>query len=50
MSEDERVQKTRASRLLLHAQSLSFEYKGILYNIESTFEAKKEFYEFCRKG
>ena len=50
MSEDERVQKTRASRLLLHAQSLSFEYKGIIYNIESTFEAKKEFYEFCRKG
>lgn len=50
MSEDERVEKTRASRLLLHAQSLSFEYKGILYNIESTVEAKKEFYEFCRKG
>lgn len=49
MSEDERVQKTRASRLLLHAQSLSFEYKGIIYNIESTFEAKKEFYEFVEK-
>ena len=50
MSEEERIRKTRSSRLLLHAQSLSFEYKGILYNIESTFEAKKEFYEFCRKG
>ena len=50
MSEDERVQKTRASRLLLHAQSLSFEDKGILCNKESTFKAKNEFYEFCRKG
>lgn len=49
MSEDERVQKTRASRLLLHAQSLSFEYKGILYNIESTFEAKKNFMNFVEK-
>lgn len=50
MSEEERIQKTRSPRLLLHAQSLSFEYKSVSYEIESTFEAKKEFYEFCTKG
>lgn len=50
MSEEERIQKTRSPRLLLHAQSLSFEYKSVSYEIESTFEAKKEFYEFCIKG
>jgi len=50
MGEEERIQKTRSPRLLLHAQSLSFEYKSVSYEIESAFEAKKEFYEFCIKG
>ena len=49
MSEEERMEKTRAPRLLLHAQSLEFVYKDVAYQIESTFEAKKEFYEFCQK-
>lgn len=50
MDDEERLEKTKAKRLLLHAQSLEFIYKGELYIIESTFDAKKIFYDLCMKG
>ena len=49
MSEDERLKKTGAKRLLLHAQSLEFIYKNVNYFIESKFDSKEVFYEFCIK-
>lgn len=48
MSEEEQFELTKSSRLLLHAQSLSFEYKGIPYKIESTFDAKTIFYNLMK--
>jgi len=48
MSLDEQMMVTHSSRLLLHAQSLAFEYKGVLYKIESNFDAKTEFYKLMR--
>ncbi len=37
-----------ASRLLLHAQSLEFEYEGRKYFYESQKDIEKEFYEFAK--
>lgn len=48
MSEEEQFELTKSSRLLLHAQSLTFEYKGIPYKIESTFDAKTIFYNLMK--
>jgi len=48
MSDDEREKKTHSIRLLLHAQKLKFEYKGISYSIESTYNAKEAFYNFIK--
>ena len=48
MSPDEQLEITQSSRLLLHAQSLAFEYKGVSYNIESTYDAKTEFYKLMK--
>jgi len=48
MSADEQCEITRSSRLLLHAHSLAFEYKGVSYKIESSFDAKKEFYNLMK--
>jgi len=48
MNEQEQVEKTQSSRLLLHAQSLAFEYKGVSYKIESQFDAKIEFYKLMK--
>lgn len=42
---EERVQKTRASRLLLHANSLEFIYKDEAYKIESEKDFVKECFE-----
>lgn len=49
MCEEERLIKTGAQRLLLHAQSLEFMYKDINYKIESKIDAKKVFYNFYAK-
>ena len=48
MSPKEQLEITQSSRLLLHAQSLSFEYKDIFYKIESHFDAKIEFYKLMK--
>jgi len=48
MSDQERENKTHSIRLLLHAQTLKFEYKGIGYNIESVYNAKEAFYNFIK--
>ncbi len=48
MSSDEQLEITGSSRLLLHAQSLAFHYKGISYKIESKFDAKTEFYKLMK--
>lgn len=48
MNADEQFEITRSSRLLLHAQSLSFKHKGISYKIESNFDAKTEFYKLMK--
>jgi len=48
MSNDEQFEITGSSRLLLHAQSLAFQYKGVLYKIESNFDAKTEFYKLMK--
>lgn len=50
MDEEERIKKTKAKRLLLHAQSLEFTYKDDLYIIESVFDAKNIFYDLCMRG
>ncbi|MGH1601248.1 RluA family pseudouridine synthase [Campylobacter majalis] len=42
MSEDERIKLTGASRLLLHADEISFELRGEKYKIKSNFDAKSE--------
>lgn len=48
MSFEQRVELTKAKRLLLHASRVSFNYKNIGYDIISQVDAKKEFYENCR--
>ena len=48
MSLDEQITITQSSRLLLHAQTLAFEYKGIFYKIASQFDAKIEFYTLMK--
>lgn len=48
MSAEDQYEKTLSSRLLLHAQSLRFTYKGIDYAIESTFDARNIFYELMK--
>ena len=45
MSPEEQLALTKSSRLLLHAQSLTFTYKGKEYHIVSNFDALKIFYE-----
>jgi len=42
---EERIQKTGASRLLLHAHSLEFSYKDEVYKIESEKDFVKECFE-----
>jgi len=49
MTHEEQTRKTLSPRLLLHAQSLAFCYKGIDYAIESTFNAKSEFYNLLQE-
>lgn len=48
MSAEEQLEITQSSRLLLHAQTLAFEYKGLPYKIESTFDAKTIFYNLMK--
>ncbi len=48
MHKQECFDKLGASRLLLHAQSLSFEYEGKRYKFESKKDIEKEFYEFAK--
>ncbi|CAD7288111.1 RluA family pseudouridine synthase [Campylobacter suis] len=45
MSEDERVKLTGASRLLLHADKISFEFKGEKFQIKSAVDVRTEFYK-----
>ena len=47
LDNNERILKTGATRLLLHAKSLAFAYKGENYTIESLFDVKNNFYRFC---
>ncbi len=48
MSAEDQLQITQSSRLLLHAQTLAFEYKGIPYKIESQVDAKTLFYNLMK--
>lgn len=48
MSPEEQLELTKSPRLLLHAQTLSFVYKGISYKIESSFDAKTIFYNLMK--
>lgn len=48
MSVEEQIEITQSSRLLLHAQTLAFEYKGVSYNIESRFDARTLFYNLMK--
>lgn len=48
MSLEEQIAITQSPRLLLHAQSLSFEYKGLPYMIESAFDARTIFYNLMK--
>ncbi len=48
MSAKEQYEKTLSNRLLLHAQTLRFSYKGVEYFIKSEFDAKKEFYAMMK--
>lgn len=48
MSLEEQTELSKSPRLLLHAYSLAFTYKNIDYNIISTFDAKKIFYELMK--
>ena len=48
MSAEDQFEKTLSPRLLLHAQSLQFVYKGISYNIESSVDVKAEFYKLMK--
>lgn len=48
VEDKERLQVTKASRLLLHASRIKFSYKDISYDINSEVDIKKEFYEKCK--
>jgi len=48
MNEGERLEYTKAKRLLLHASRISFEYKNVKYDIVSQLDVKKDFYENCQ--
>jgi len=48
LSAQEQLELTCSPRLLLHAQTLAFEYKGIPYHIQSEFDAKIEFYNLMK--
>ena len=48
MSAKEQYEKTLSNRLLLHAQTLRFSYKGVEYFIKSEFDSKKEFYAMIK--
>ncbi len=48
MSAEEQYEKTLSSRLLLHAYSLSFNFKEVDYTIESTIDVKNEFYALMK--
>lgn len=48
MSLEEQCLKTLSPRLLLHAQSLEFDYKEIHYKIESILDIKSEFYTLMK--
>ncbi len=48
MSAEEQYEKTLSSRLLLHAYSLSFNFKGVDYTIESTIDVQHEFYALMK--
>ncbi|MDR0762699.1 MAG: RluA family pseudouridine synthase [Campylobacteraceae bacterium] len=43
LSFEERVKLCKASRVLLHAQTLSFKYKDVEYNLNSNYNAAIEF-------
>jgi 23S rRNA pseudouridine1911/1915/1917 synthase len=43
LSFEERVRLCKASRVLLHAQTLSFKYKDIEYNLSSNYDTALEF-------
>ncbi|CAD7289270.1 hypothetical protein LMG7974_01431 [Campylobacter majalis] len=45
MSEDERIKLTGASRLLLHADEISFEFKGEKFLIKSAVDVRMDFYK-----
>ncbi|MFK5881477.1 MAG: RluA family pseudouridine synthase [Sulfurospirillum sp.] len=47
MSETERLKLSGASRLMLHADFLSFVYKGIEYNIKSEIDFERLVNEYC---
>ncbi len=47
MNEYERLKLTGASRLMLHASSLSFVYRGIEYNIKSKIDFERLVNEHC---
>lgn len=49
MGDDERINLTGASRLLLHADEISFEFENKTYRIKSNFNAKNEFYKFAKE-
>ena len=48
MSYEKSYELTRSKRLLLHASRISFEYKNEKYDIVSSVDIKKEFYENCQ--
>ncbi len=48
MSQEEQYEKTLSRRLLLHAHSLRFSYKGVEYCVTSEFDAQKEFYKLMK--
>ena len=45
-----RIEMMGASRLLLHADTLSFTHEGVKYDFKSSVEVKKEFYNKARKS
>lgn len=48
MSEAERFALTGASRLLLHADEISFEFNSKIYNVKSKFNTCEEFYRLAK--
>ncbi len=47
MSDDEKIRLARAKRLMLHANYLSFKYRGKEYNIKSKIDFEELVDEFC---